>query len=106
MSVDWHEAWTAALDALELDVAAAEALLAETHRASDNALPDPWRPPGGIGPLPLDLRPRAEAILARQTAAAQALARQMVMNRQQTAMVARFETGGSQTGPAYVDCAI
>ncbi|MEV1288095.1 hypothetical protein [Micromonospora sp. NPDC049679] len=104
VTVDWRLAWTRALDEMELDVAAAEALLTETHRASDTALPDPWRPPAGIGPLPLKLLPRAQRLLARQTAAAQALARQMVANRQQTAMVARIETGESLNRPAYVDC--
>ncbi|GAA3448078.1 hypothetical protein [Planomonospora venezuelensis] len=103
---DWHAAWSSALDALELDVAATEAMLVDDHRVRELASVDPWSPPEGLGPLPLDLRPRADAILARQLAAAQALAMAMAGNRRQAAMLARVETGSSGTPrPAYISCA-
>ena len=38
MSEDWRSAWTSALDELELDVAAAEAMLADGHRYAEHVL--------------------------------------------------------------------
>ncbi|GIH97970.1 hypothetical protein ACFFMN_38055 [Planobispora siamensis] len=103
---NWHAAWSAALDSLEMDVAAAEELLAGDHRSRELPPTAAWSPPENLGPLPLDLRPRADAILARQLAAAQALAMAMVGNRRQVAMLARVESGddGGQR-PVYVNCA-
>ncbi|NJC66353.1 hypothetical protein HC028_17845 [Planosporangium flavigriseum] len=106
MTSGWRRAWTDALDALEVDVERVEALLAEDHRARDLPLATPWSPPEGLGELPLDLRPRADAILNRQLAAAQALALAMVANRRQSEMAARIEAGDEPRRPAYLDCAI
>jgi len=103
---DWRAEWTEALDALELDVERAEAMLTEEHRNADEPAADPWRPPAHIGPLPLDLRPRADEILARQIAAAEAIASRLASNRQQSAVVARMETGESVKRPVYLDCAM
>jgi hypothetical protein len=102
----WRAAWIDALDALELDVRAAEALLTDAHRESDTPTRDPWHPPTALGPLPIDLRPRVDAILARQIAAAGEISRRLVANRQQNAMVDRMETGEAMLRPAYLDCAI
>jgi hypothetical protein len=103
----WREAWTAALDELEADVSHIEALLDEDHRVRDHPLSDPWTPPEGIGPLPLELRPRADAILARQIAAATAVTAALATNRRQATLAARIETGGQPAPrPAYVDCAM
>jgi hypothetical protein len=104
--VQWTSAWADALDALELDVATTEAMLAEQHRFAEAPAADPWRPPEGLGPLPLDLRPRADAILARQVAAAAELTRRLAANRQQSAVVARIETGERVKRPAYLDRAL
>jgi hypothetical protein len=107
MGSDWHQAWAAALDELEADVDAVEALLSQDHLARDYPLTDPWAPPTGLGPLPLDLRPRADAILARQIAATQAVATALVANRRQATVAARIETGGQGAPrPAYLDCAM
>jgi hypothetical protein len=107
MSNTWHSAWAAALDALEADVAQVEALLADEHRMRDTPAADPWHPPEGLGPLPLDLRPRADGILARQTAVAQALALAVATNRRQAAVAARIEAGSQGAPrPSYVDCAM
>jgi hypothetical protein len=103
---DWHLAWITAIDALELDVAAAEALLTDDQRIRDQPLSDPWRPPAGLGPLPLDLRPRADAILGRQLAAGAAITRALVTNRRQAALLNRVEGGPAARRPAYVDCAM
>ncbi|MGI5169979.1 hypothetical protein ACQEU3_37065 [Spirillospora sp. CA-253888] len=102
----WHAAWSAALDALEADVAATEALLADDHRLRDLPPISPWSPPPGLGLLPLDLRPRADAILTRQLAAAQAIATALAANRRQAAVLARIETGGDGGArPTYLNCA-
>jgi hypothetical protein len=106
MSPEWREEWTAALDALELDVAAAEALLADDRRAREQPLSNPWHPPTGLGPLPLDLRPRADAILARQLTAGEALSRAIATNRRQAALLGKMEGGPETRRPSYVDCAM
>ncbi|GGJ82567.1 hypothetical protein GCM10010123_10280 [Pilimelia anulata] len=104
---EWRTAWVAALDACEADVEAVETLIAESHRYRDLASPPPWRPPADIGPLPTELRPRAEAILRRQLAAAQALTGTMTANRRQAAFAARVENGNpGKTPPTYVDQAL
>jgi len=102
---DWRAAWTAALDELEADVVQVETLLGDDHRLRDLAAADPWAPPDGLGALPLDLRPRADAILARQIAAAQAISRALVATRRQADLAARVETGArsDHPRPVYVD---
>jgi len=103
----WNEAWVAALDALEADVVAVESLLAEDHRIRDLPAGGSWAPPQGLGPLPLELRPRADQSLSRQLAATQALAVAMVANRRQAELAARIEADRqSAPRPAYVDCAM
>ncbi|HKT01394.1 MAG TPA: hypothetical protein VJT31_17870 [Rugosimonospora sp.] len=103
----WYAAWQAALDELELSVEAVEAQLRGEHANRDHPLTDPWRPPAGLGPLPLELRPRADAILARQLAASEALARAMLVNRQQSTLLDRVQTAQRPIpGPVYLDCAM
>lgn len=104
MTLDWHDAWMAALDELEADVERVEMLLADDHRVRDLPPTDPWSPPEGLGPLPLDLRPRADAILSRQIAATQAVALAIATNRRQVEMTARIEVGNAPRRPAYLDC--
>ena len=106
MTGEWHRAWVAALDELEADVTQVEALLADDHRTRDVPMADPWAPPEGLGPLPLDLRPRADAILNRQIAATQAIAVGLVTGRRQAEMLSRVESGSTPRRPAYVDCAM
>ncbi len=103
----WRTAWVAALDALEADVDAVEKMIEDEHRERELPVADPWTPPTGLGPLPLDLRPRADAILARQLAAAQALSAAITANRRQAAYTARVEVGtDGKATPSYVDCAM
>lgn len=103
MSTDWREAWTAALDELELDVATVEAMLADDHRLAETPPADPWQAPTDLGALPLELRPRADEILTRQLRAAEEVARRMVATRQQMAMNSRIETGEAAKRPVYLD---
>jgi len=103
---DWREAWTAALDELELDVVAAETMLVDGHRMAETPPADPWRPPQELGALPLELRPRADEILTRQLATAEEIARRLTATRQQLAATARIETGERVKQPVYLDCAM
>jgi hypothetical protein len=102
----WHEAWTTALDRMAADVASAEALLAEEHLLRDLPLADPWHPPAGLGPLPIDLRPRADQVLARQLAVAEQLAAVMTGTARQAAVLGRIDDGREAPRPNYVDCAL
>jgi hypothetical protein len=106
VSEDWRNAWTAALDELEMDVAATEAMLADDHRMAETPLSDMWRPPQDLGALPLELRPRADEILTRQLTAATEIARRLTSTRQQQAVTARIETGERVKRPVYLDCAM
>ena len=106
MTGDWHNAWTAALNELELDVAATEAMLADARRITEAAPSDLWQPPTDLGALPLELKPRADEILTRQIAAAQEIARRLTATRAQQAMTSRIETGEAVKRPAYLDCAM
>jgi hypothetical protein len=106
MTEDWRAAWTAALDELELDVAATEAMLADAHRQAETPPADLWKPPAELGALPLELRPRADEILTRQLAAAQEIAHRLTATRAQQAMTSRIETGEAVKRPVYLDCAM
>jgi hypothetical protein len=103
----WRAAWIAALDELEADVEAVESVLIDDHRRRELPAAMPWAPRAGLGPLPLDLRPRADGILSRQLATARELATAMTMNRRQAAFAAKVEAGGAGKAiPSYVDCAM
>ena len=101
----WRQEWVAALDALEADVESIERLIEDEHRAQALPAAEPWSPPAGIGALPLDLKPRADQILARQIAAAQAVSAAIIGNRRQTAYAAKVEVGtAGKAIPNYLDC--
>jgi hypothetical protein len=106
MTEDWRGTWAAALDELELDVVQIEAMLADERRYAETPPADPWRPPAGLGALPLELKPRADEILTRQFKAAEEIARRLTANRQQIAMTSRIETGEAVKRPLYVDYAM
>ncbi|HEY0532353.1 MAG TPA: hypothetical protein VGD29_12245 [Actinoplanes sp.] len=106
MSDDWHGAWSAALDELELDVAEVEAMLADERRYAETPPADLWRPPTELGALPLELTPRADEILTRQLKAAQEIAERLTRNRRQFAVTSRIETGEAVKRPVYVDRAM
>jgi hypothetical protein len=101
----WREEWVAALDALEADVEMIERLIEDEHRVQGLPAAQPWSPPTGLGALPLDLKPRADQILARQIAAASAIGAAIIGNRRQTAYAAKIEVGtAGKAIPSYVDC--
>lgn len=105
--MDWRSAWTEALDALEADVDAVEQMIKDEHRRRDLPTAVAWEPPTGLAPLPPELRPRADLILARQLKAAQELSLAVTANRRQTAFAARVEVGThGKAIPSYVDCAM
>jgi len=106
MTGDWRNAWTAALDELELDVSLIETMLADEHRNAETPPADLWRPPTELGALPLELKPRADEILTRQLRAAEEIARRLTANRKQMAVTSRIETGEAVKRPVYVDCAM
>ena len=104
---DWRSAWSEALDGLEADLTAVEEFLRTDQFLRDTPPTDPWTPPEGLGPLPLDLRPRADRVIARQLAAAEGMARAMAINRRQAAMTNKielFDDGAAR--PAYLDKAM
>jgi hypothetical protein len=106
---DWAQAWTDALSALEMDIAACERLLHAVHAGTD--LPDSdgtlgaWVPPTGIGPLPETMAERARTVLARQLEVAQALAQAASQSRQQLDFADKVQTGRSPARPVFVDAA-
>jgi hypothetical protein len=103
----WRDAWVRALDELEKDVDAVETQLVAEQQMRDIPLADPWSPPEGLGPLPLDMQPRADRILARQLAAADQIARAIGMNRLQSKFTTRIEAGSDGGArPVYLDCAM
>ena len=104
--LDWRAAWTAALDDLEMDVLAVEAMLLDERRIAETPPANPWRPPTELGALPLELKPRADEILTRQLAVAEEIARRLTANRQQMAMTSRIETGEAVKRPVYLDFAM
>jgi hypothetical protein len=106
MAEDWRDAWTAALDELEMDVDATEAMLADSRRMAETPPSDLWQAPQDLGALPLELKPRADEILTRQIAVAQEIARRMTSTQQQLAVTARIETGERVKRPIYLDCAM
>ena len=106
MTEDWRDAWTTALDALELDVTRVETMLADERRHAETPPADLWRAPTELGALPLELKPRADEILTRQLRAAEEIGRRLTANRQQWAMTGRIETGEMVKRPVYVDCAM
>jgi hypothetical protein len=106
MTEDWHGAWSAALDELELDVVQVETMLADERRHAETPPADLWRPPTELGALPLELKPRADEILSRQLKAAPEIAKRLTSNRRHFAVTARIETGEAVKRPVYVDRAM
>lgn len=119
----WDHAWQQALDRLEADLLAAEALLlapadepgSEEIAASPSANSQgsssqapvsetpAWTPPNLTTPLPVVMQGRARELLARQTAVADALSIKAQALRQQEKLVSggSFEKPGPR--PAYLD---
>ena len=95
-----HEAWQISLDRIELDVVRAEIALAN----GSTIRTDEWDVPADHGPLPADLRPRAEEILARQQVVMTQMAEQLGTTLRQQAVVDRVGRASTRHHvPIYVD---
>ena len=104
----WRAEWEAALTQLDLDLDAAEALLAATRGGSDVeavAALGSWTPPAGIGRLPESLQERAQAVLARQLRVIEDVAHAAVRSRQQLEVSRRMAPAQPAT-PLFVDAAV
>ncbi|MGI5236673.1 hypothetical protein [Dactylosporangium sp. CA-139066] len=102
---EWTEAWTAALEAMELEADLVERMLRHRdmlQQAADGAL---FAPPEGIGPLPMELTERARRLVQRQLDLSRELSIAIAGNRQQARLVSRLqrEGPGGQMPPVYID---
>ncbi|MER7002598.1 hypothetical protein ABT297_06075 [Dactylosporangium sp. NPDC000555] len=105
MTGAWSAAWSAALDAMELETDAVERLLRRRE------LPEPapgrtvFTPPEGLGPLPLELGERARRLVQRQLDLSRELSIAIAHNRQQARLVSRLqrEGGTGQPPPVFLD---
>ena len=97
---DFHAEWVAALEQLEVDVDAAEALLAADAEIEP---PAPWTPPVIRAPLPSDLQPRARLVLERQLAVAHRLSEQLTRNGRHRRYTTAVRNNAEVDIPVYVD---
>jgi len=97
-----HEAWEVALDRIELDLIRAERAL---EAGTGLTRVDEWEVPDYYGPIPVALRPRAEAILARQRQTLRGIAAQLGVNAQHQAIVEGVSqlSGRGHDQAVYVD---
>jgi hypothetical protein len=95
-----HDAWQVDLDRIELDVLRAE-------RALDNGSElrvDAWDVPGNHGPLPAELRERAETILSRQRDVMERIADRLGVTLRHQGVLDRVGLGSSLNNvPIYLD---
>lgn len=100
----FHARWERALADLEVEVEHAEELLRVAHLPTphDVAVRAAWRSPGDLGPLPLALLDRAQALHARQLEVAQRLAEQAAVSRRHLAATDALRARPDAT-PVYVD---
>jgi hypothetical protein len=104
---NWDAAWADALETLELDVEQAESLLAASRTGTMAEIPlprDGWTRPALEGPMPGNLRARAEAVLARQLRVSEELARGMASTHRELQLAQRMDSGATDRSvPAYID---
>ena len=100
-TADFHDAWVAELDRLEVDVALAEAMLAADHLELTE--PAAWSPPAMRGPLPADLEPRARLVLERQLAVAHLLAERLTRTDRHRRYTQAVRDTAHPEVPVYVD---
>ena len=100
-TLDFHDAWVAALDVLELDVERAEGLLRSRTATIRDLIP--WTPPTGIGTIPLTLLDRARALHERQLEVAAVLAAAIVGNRRQAGFADAVDATRPDARPVFID---
>jgi hypothetical protein len=99
----WSQAWSAALDDLELEVERAEAMLrADALPAAGLPGETTWRPPA-LPQIPPDLVERARGIHARQLDVAARMTRRLGDLGRQSVLTDRIETGRVRPRPQLVD---
>lgn len=104
MNDAWHAAWVAALDELELTLEDTERLL-RSNQPSEVAVVR-WTPPTLPGPMPQQLLPRAEELVARQRDVMAAALKAMTAAKQQLDLVDRvagLRGARRPDRPVYVD---
>jgi hypothetical protein len=100
----WDAAWCAALETMELEADLVERLLRERSGDEEVALPsEPFRPPVGLGPLPLGLADRARRLLQRQLELSTELTTAIQANRQHARLAARMRQAPTDPRPIFVD---
>ena len=99
---DFHAAWVAELDRLEVDVELAEAMLA-ADRAAELEPPAPWSPPPARGPLPSDLEPRARLVLERQLAVAYRMTERLTETGRHRRLTQAIRETAQPDLPIYLD---
>lgn len=100
----WRAAWVAALDELELTLEDTERLL-RGHHPGEAEVPR-WTPPTIPSPMPADLLPRVEELVARQRDVVAATLQAMAGAKQQLDLVdrvARLHAARHADRPVYVD---
>lgn len=96
-----YEAWQVTLDRLELDVMRTERALA----SDGDVRTDQWDVPADHGPIPEDLRQRAQDIAARQQVLLEQISTRLGQTLRQQAVtdqISRSSTRNPQQ-PVYVD---
>lgn len=106
----WQQAWSEALDTLEYDLERAEAVLA-AGRSGSARIPEvhgtTWVAPQLPGPMPGNLRARAEAILTRQLRVSEELARGLAASRREVQLTQLMESHvADHTVPAFLDACL
>ena len=99
---DFHAAWVAELDRLEVDVELAEAVIA-ADRALESELLAPWSPPVLRGPLPSDLEPRARLVLERQLAVAYRMTERLTETGRHRRLTQAIRDTAEPDIPIYLD---
>jgi hypothetical protein len=87
------ERWTELLEELEHDAA----------HAGDDAELAAWRPPADLGPIPAELRARAEALLDAQAVAMATVVAAQRSTARHLAALRTVPQGRGETGPLYLD---
>lgn len=97
-----REAWEVALDRLELDLVRMERALGVGEFVDDGTS---WEVPGKYGPMPGELRERAEELVARQRSVIETLRERMATTLRQRAVVETIARAAETPEPraAYID---
>ncbi len=99
---EFHAAWVAELDRLEVDVQLAEAMLAADRALELEPLPA-WSPPAMRAPLPSDLEPRARLVLERQLAVAHRMTERLMETGRHRRLTQAIRDTAEPDVPIYIN---